>query len=163
MSHIPEGISIRHGEGRMAGRMVEEVPEDRRKPGLKVFSRWQVGIVEGDYEKRWAAQHFTPACALAPLMTLVARFGQEEGPPQKHLRRLYDSGMGPTAAKKPILFQTTFKDLEARTGNAEDWSEIIKYICSRCGVVICLNRQSLFYDEITFGRLVKKPETVLRI
>jgi len=163
MSHIPEGVSIRYGEGRMAGRIVEEVPEDRRKPGLNAFSRWQVGIIEGGYEKRWAVQHFAPACALAQLMTLVAGFSQGENPPQKHLRRLYDSGIGPTAAKRPILFQTTFKDFEARAGKTEDWSETIKYICSRCGVVVCLNRQSLFYDTGTFAKLAKKPETVLRM
>lgn len=163
MSHIPEGISIRHGEGRKVGRMVEEVPEDGRKPGLGMFSRWQVGIVEDGYEKRWVPQHFTPACALAPLMTLVARLSQEEGPPQKILRRLYESGIGPTAVKRPILIKTTFKDLEARAGSTQDSSEIIKYICSRCGVVICLNRHSLFHDQEMFARLVKKPETVLRM
>ncbi|MHA1902504.1 MAG: hypothetical protein ACXADL_04315 [Candidatus Thorarchaeota archaeon] len=157
-SHIPRGVPIRHGEARVGGKVVAPILDHEKKKGLEFFRMWEVGIVEEGIEKRWEPKSFALSCSLAPAMALAAHLFLKEANPNEYMRKVYDSAIQVFASKKSIFSKISFDEFQKISGKAPKLEDIAKLICSRCRVVVCVNREENYYDKKEFKNLIKNPE-----
>ncbi|NHJ12984.1 MAG: hypothetical protein EAX95_04870 [Candidatus Thorarchaeota archaeon] len=160
-SHIPRGVPIWYGKERKGGKIVEAIPNYEKKEGFEEFEMWEVGIVEDGFEGRWEKAHYELSCELAPVMSLALQLHRKQSNDESFIDSLHSMVFQTLAAKKSTLFSASKKDLMIGLGRPPSLSELFGFICSRCGVVACVNRLKPFYDKKTFGNLIAKPESVI--
>jgi len=156
-SHIPRGLPIRHGKEREGGKVVRQVFDHERKPGLECFQRWEVGAIENGYETEWEVKQYALSCSFAPIMMLIANMFARGSNPMTFLERLYDSAFRAFGSKKASFFLETWDDFSKSVGGRPDKESLIKYTCSRCSVIPCMNRQAPFFDGKMLKRIAKEP------
>ena len=152
-----------YGKERKGGKIVEAIPDYEKKEGFEDFEMWEVGIIEDGFEGRWEKTHYEISCELAPVMTLAYNLRLKKEQDSSFLDSLHSMVFQTLAAKKATLFPVSKKDLMIGLGRLPSMNELFRFICTRCGVVACINRLSPFYDKKTFSRLVSKPETVIQM
>lgn len=156
-SHIPRGLPIRHGKDREGGKVVRLILDHEKKPGLECFQRWEVGAIENGYETNWEVKQYALSCSFAPIMVLIANMFQSGSNPFTFLERLYESAFRTFGSKKPSFFLETLDDFSKSVGSRPEKESLIKYTCSRCSVIPCMNRQFPFYDDKMLKRIAKEP------
>lgn len=161
LSHIPNGAPIRHGKERKWGKVVERIPYDERFEGLEIFPLWQTGIVEDGYEKHWDSQHYELSCNLSAGMRLLTRLFQYENDSSVLVEKIHSVVVDRVGGQRSTFFSISFDKFRASLTDSPTLKELAGSICSRCGVVLCLNRQAPFHDEKILKRLAKKPESML--
>ncbi|UCE09048.1 MAG: hypothetical protein JSW61_08630 [Candidatus Thorarchaeota archaeon] len=162
-SHVPYGVSIRHGKEKMWGRLVEDVSNDEKDEDLEFVVMWQTGVIEEGFEHRWEPKHFQPSCDLSDAVQVINVLFDQDIDDDVFLRKTQSSVLDPLAVRKITFFGSSFDEFRESVGESPDLEKIVKFICSRCGVVICLNRQSPFFDDKLFRKLVEKPESVISL
>ncbi|MGY5875990.1 MAG: hypothetical protein RTU30_09605 [Candidatus Thorarchaeota archaeon] len=159
-SHIPHGVPTRFGNEKMNGRLVEAIPPHEKIKGLEFFQNWTVGIIEDGIEKRWDPAHYEPSCELSSLLRSVALFFQRERKTEDFPRQIFDTLFMSPSGQKAVVFGLKWEQFIRTVGVLPTLSDITCFVCSRCGVVACLNRQATFFDEKLFKKLVKTPSSV---
>jgi hypothetical protein len=157
-SHVPRGLSIRHGKEREGGKMVRLILDHEKKTGLECFQRWEVGAVENGYETTWELKRYALSCSFAPIMMLIANMFLSGKDPSSFLERLYDSAFRVFGGKKQSFFFEVWEDFVKSVGSKPEKDTLIKYTCSRCSVIPCLNRQAPFYDKKLLKKIAQEPE-----
>jgi hypothetical protein len=163
LSHVPYGVSIRHGKEKMWGRLVERVSNDEKEEDLEFFVMWQTGVIEDGFKHRWDKQHFQPSCDLSDAVQVINALFDQDIDDDAFLHKTHSSVLESLAVRKVSFFGSSFDEFRESVGDSPDIDEIIRFICSRCGVVICLNRQSPFFDDKLFRKLAEKPESVISL
>ena len=159
--HVPRGMPIWYGKERDGGKIVEEIMNHEKPEGLEMFSNWEVGIVEEGFEKRWTKDHFEVGCDIAATINLVHRLWQKKEDPRAFLVTLQTLVFDNVASKKAVFFGASGDEIKKALGDNPSIEDVVNYVCSRCAVVACLNRQTQFYDQKLFKKLIKKPELLL--
>jgi hypothetical protein len=157
-SHVPRGLSIRHGKEREGGKVVRLILDHEKKPGLESFQRWEVGAIENNFETNWDTKRYALSCSFAPIMTIIATMYQSGKDPATFLERLFESAFRAFGSKKPAFFFETWEDFVKAVGSSPEKDSLIKYTCSRCAVIPCLNRQTPFYDNKLLKKIAREPE-----
>lgn len=157
-THVPRGLSIRHGKEKVGGMMVQQVTNDCKKEGLEFFAFWEVGIIENSLEKWWDINHYALSCSLAPAMILVAHLLSQGGSPDSVRAQIYEKVITGLASKKDF-FDIPSKDTFMRAAHqATSTKDFAGIICSFCGMIPCLNRQRAYHDDKKFKKMIKDPE-----
>lgn len=159
-SHIPRGLPIRHGKEREGGKLVRPVLNHEKKPGLECFQRWEVGTIENGYEAEWESKRYALSCSFAPIMLLIASMYQSGSDPSTVPNRLYETAFRTFGSKKSSFFLETWEDFAKSVGTKPDKETLIDYVCSRCSVIPCLNRQAPFHDSKLLKRIVEDPDLI---
>ncbi|MFQ5832597.1 MAG: hypothetical protein ACE5H4_07835 [Candidatus Thorarchaeota archaeon] len=157
-SHVPRGMPIWYGRERKGGKIVEEIMNHEKPDGLEQFPMWEVGIVEDGFEKRWKPQHYELPCDLAATMALIIRLWKKNEDVRAFLTTLNTLVFESVAAKKAVFFGADSKELKRSLGESPTLDQVIRFVCSRCIVAACLNRQAPFYDRRMLGRTIRRPE-----
>jgi hypothetical protein len=160
ITHVPRGVTVVYGEGKKGGKIVERLLLHDKKPGLEAFEMWEVGIIEDKLEKPWEPRYYEISCELAKVMNLMAQMYRGPRGTDLFLKQLY-LALIQNAAKRAVFFKGTQNEFQEQVGKDPEFSDVIKYICSRCGVVICLNRLAPFYNRKLFKKLAKDPDSVI--
>ncbi len=156
-THVPRGVSIRHGRAREGGRIVQMVPNDQRKEGLEFFQWWEVGIIENALEKWWDVSHYALSCSLAPAMVIIP-YLMKTGTNIDSIRtQIYERVILGMAAKKEFFMIPSKETFLKMTSAVSTAKEIAEIVCSFCGIVPCLNRQKSYYDEKKFKKMLRDP------
>ena len=142
-SHVPRGVPYRAGPGKEGGKIVTPILEHEKKPGLEMFRMWETGVIEDGYEKAWEPKHYALSCSVATIMVLMA-----------------NTAISTFGEKKDTFFVPSKQTFESLVTKFPEMRELVEFVCSRCVVVPCLNRQAPFYDQKLFGILAKWPETL---
>lgn len=156
-SHLPKGATIRYGKDREGGKMVERVLEHQKPEYLIEFSMFEVGVIENGFENLWEQSHFELSCDLTETMTVLAKMFQGDTSEDTFVRRLLlalDWG----ASKRPTFFKFTEEQFNNFVGEEPTFKKVASFACSRCGVVICLNRLAPFYDSKLLKKLIHDPD-----
>lgn len=159
--HVPRGMPIWHGKERDGGKIVEEIMNHEKPEGLEMFPMWEVGLVEERFEKRWTKDHFEIACDIAATISLVHRLWQKKEDPRAFLVTLQTLVFDNVASKKAVFFGASKNEIKKGIGEDPTLTDVVNYVCSRCAVVACLNRQAPFHDQKLFKNLIKKPELLV--
>ncbi|MFX1367104.1 MAG: hypothetical protein ACFFAY_00675 [Promethearchaeota archaeon] len=159
-SHIPRGMPIWYGKEKKGGKIVEAIFDHEKKEGLELFPMWEVGLIEEGFEKRWESEHYELSCELSPVMNLILQLHRKEGSSESFIESMHSMVFDTLAKKKGTLFPASKKNLLAGLGRMPTLKEIFSFVCSRCVVGACLNRQAPFYDSKVFARVIKNPETL---
>jgi hypothetical protein len=162
-SHVPQGVSIRFGSEKKWGKLVEQISHEEKDENLDMFVMWQTGVIEEGFEHRWEKQHFEPSCDLSDAVSKINLMFDEDIDDDVFLRRTHSSVLEPLAAGKVVFFGPSLEEFRKSVEESPDIEEIIRFICSRCGVIICLNRHAPFFDSKLFKRLAEKPESVISL
>lgn len=162
-AHIPQGVSVWFGRGRREGRVVEDVLPVEKSSGLELFVMWETGTIEEGFERHYDTVEYELSCALSAVMRFVLHLFKTEDQPRIRLTRIHTLVFKSVAASKPLLFPVAFEDFAGELGESPPLEATLRYVCSRCGVVVCLNRQASFYDRNRFSRLARNPETIMPI
>jgi len=160
-SHIPRGVPYRAGPGKEGGKIVAPILEHEKKQGLEMFRMWETGIIEDGFEKTWDVKNYALSCSVATIMVLIASLYSKQESSPKLLDTIFSTAISPFGEKKDIFFVPSKKMFETVVGKKPDAKALLEFVCSRCVVIPCLNRQALFYDQSLFKRLVKAPEELL--
>jgi len=161
-SHIPRGLPYRVGSGKEGGRLVTPILEHEKKPGLDMFRMWETGIIEEGFEKTWDMKNYALSCSVATIMVLIANLSATQGSGPKFLDTIYSTAISAFGEKKDIFFVPSKKMFETTVGKQPDVKSLLEFVCSRCVVIPCLNRQAPFYDQNLFKRLVRTPEELIK-
>lgn len=156
-SHVPRGLSIRHGKGKEGGKVVHSILDHEKKPGLECFKMWEVGAIEDGFETPWEVKRYALSCSLAPVMALIANMYQSGRDPSSFMESLFNSAFKTFANKKSIFFLETWDKFTKSIGSSPTKEALFSYTCSRCAVIPCMNRQAQFYDPKKLSKLVKEP------
>ncbi|MFW9919881.1 MAG: hypothetical protein ACFFED_09795 [Candidatus Thorarchaeota archaeon] len=156
-THIPRGLSIRHGRNREGGRMVQMIPNDQKKEGLEFFNWWEVGIIENAMEKWWDVSHYALSCSLAPVMVIMAYLLRVETNINTAKMQMYEKGIVGMASKKEFFMIPSKDTFLKMTSTASSAKEFVDIICLLCGIVPCLNRQTAYHDEKKFKKMQRDP------
>ncbi len=159
-SHIPHGVPTMFGPDRMNGRLVEAVSPHEKLRGLEFMEHWIVGIIENGIEKRWDPTHYEPSCGLSSTIRSVALLFLRESKSEDFPRQIFNTIFMSSSGQKSVLFDLKWEHFIRRVGVLPTLSDITNFVCSRCGVVACLNRQAPFFDKKLFKKLVKTPSSV---
>ncbi|TFG28504.1 hypothetical protein EU527_17245 [Candidatus Thorarchaeota archaeon] len=157
-SHIPRGLPIRYGKGKEGGKVVEAILDNQKKSGLESFKFWEVGTIEEGYEKVWEIKRYALSCSLAPVMALIANMYSTGQEPTMFLENLHSSAFMTFAAKKLVYYGEDWKKFTKTVGTNPRIEDLIRYTCSRCSVIPCMNRQAPFYDAKLLRNLIRLPE-----
>jgi hypothetical protein len=157
-SHIPRGLTIRHGAGKEGGKVVHAILDHEKKVGLEVFPMWEIGAIEDGFETPWEVKRYALSCSLAPVMALIANMYQSGKDPATFLDSLYNSAFKTFAIKKNIFFYEDWDKFGKKIGKKPTSHDLFKYACSRCSVIPCMNRQAPFFDKKMLQKLAKDPE-----
>lgn len=160
-AHIPKGISAWSGRGRKEGTVVEEVLPSQKTEGLEQFLMWETGTVKGGFERHRNPQDYRLSCAFASVMNLILQLYRTERKRSDYLSRIHLLIFESVASKKPLFFSVTREEFGQALGNEPSLENLLSFACSRCGAVICLNRQSPFFDRLLFGQIARTPDSVL--
>ncbi|MFW9845819.1 MAG: hypothetical protein ACFFD6_03660 [Candidatus Thorarchaeota archaeon] len=159
--HIPRGMPMWYGKEREGGKIVEEIMNHEKPEGLEMFPMWEVGIVEEGGEQRWSKSHYEISCDIAGTINLVHKLWQKKEDPRAFMVTLQTLVFENVASKKPSFFGASMKEMKKKLGDEPSIGDVVKYVCERCAVVACLNRQAPFHDQKLFKKLIKKPELLL--
>jgi hypothetical protein len=159
-SHIPRGLSIRHGKKMEGGKIVRSTLDHEKKPGLESFRMWEIGAIEDGFETTWEVKRYALSCSLAPVMALIVNMYQSGREPSSFLENLHNSAFKTFANKKPIFYLEEWDKFAKAIGPSPTKEELFSYTCSRCAVIPCMNRQAPFYDKKILQKLVKTPEVL---
>ncbi len=151
--HIPRGMPYWHGEERNTGKLVERIADHKKLKGYESFAFWQVGIVEVGIEKRWEPTHFEPSCEYGISLRLAYRFASESTQDDL-VKKLYDKVLSLVTSKKKSFSMTTYEDFKGFVKENKNLKGLSEYLCSRCGVVPCLNRLVPYHNRKKFKELV---------
>ncbi len=159
-SHVPRGVSYRAGSNREGGKTVTSIFEHEKKPGLEMFRMWETGVIEDGYEKSWEVKNYALSCSVATIMVLIASLHAAQRTKTGFLDTIYRTAISTVGEKKDTFFVPSKKLLEMSVGENPNMSALVEFICSRCAVIACLNRQAPFYDQKLFKVIVSTPETL---
>ena len=159
-SHVPRGVPYRAGPGKEGGKIVTPILEHEKKPGLEMFRMWETGVIEDGYEKAWEPKHYALSCSVATIMVLMANLHATQGTTPGFLDKVYTTAISTFGEKKDTFFVPSKQTFESLVTKFPEMRELVEFVCSRCVVVPCLNRQAPFYDQKLFGILAKWPETL---
>lgn len=159
-SHIPRGLPYRAGPGKEGGKIVTPILEHEKKVGLEMFRMWETGVIEEGYEKTWESKHYALSCSVATIMVLIANLHASEGTTPGFLDKVYTTIISPLGEKKDTFFVPSKKMFEVAVSKFPEMIALVEFVCSRCAVVPCINRQAPFYDQKLFHMLAKWPETL---
>ena len=157
-SHIPRGVPYRAGPGREGGKIVTPILEHEKKKGLEMFRMWETGVIEEGYEKAWDPKHYALSCSVATIMVLIANLHATKGNTPDFLDEIYRKAIVPLGEKKDTFFVPSKNMLEMVVSKYPEMRVVVEFVCSRCAVIPCLNRQAPFYDQKLFKQLAKTPE-----
>ncbi|MHA2068919.1 MAG: hypothetical protein ACXABY_31540 [Candidatus Thorarchaeota archaeon] len=149
---------IWYGKERNGGKIVEDIMNHEKPEGLEMFPMWEVGIVEEGFEKHWTKDHFELGCDIAGTINLVRKLWQKKEDPRAFLVTLQTLVFDNVASKKAVFFGATGDEIKKALGDNPAIEDVVNYVCSRCAVVACLNRQTQFYDQKLFKKLIRQPE-----
>ncbi len=161
-SHIPRGLSIRYGQEKSGGKIVEAVLDTDKKTGLETFRLWEVGAIEDGFETTWESKRYTLSCSLAPAMALIANMYSTGRESCTFLENLHSSAFITFASKKSVFYGEEYKEFTRAVGDTPSKEILFQYTCSRCSVIPCLNRQAPFYSNKILQNLVKAPESPIK-
>jgi len=159
-SHVPRGLSIRHGKEMEGGKVVHPILDHEKKPGLECFRMWDIGAIEDGFETAWEVKRYTLSCSLAPVMVMIANMYQTGRTPASFLKNLHNSTFKTFATKKPAFFLEDWDKFAKSVGQNPTKEDLYNYTCSRCAIIPCMNRQEPFQDKKLFKKLAKMPETL---
>lgn len=159
-SHIPRGVSYRVGPGKEGGKIVTPILEHEKKKGLEMFRMWETGVIEDGFEKAWEPKHYALSCSVATIMVLAANLHATQGTTPDFLDNVYRTAISALGEKKDSFFVPSKKTLEVVVSKYPEMKVLVEFICSRCAVVPCLNRQAPFFDQKLFKKLVTTPEAL---
>jgi len=158
-SHVPRGVSYRAGPKKEGGKIVTSILEHEKKPGLEMFRLWETGVIEEGYEKSWDPKNYALSCSVATIMVLMANLHATQRTKPGFLDTIYSTAIGTLGEKKTTFFVPSKKLFEISVGNNPDMKVLVEFVCSRCTIIACLNRQAPFYDQRLFKTLVAMPYT----
>jgi hypothetical protein len=158
--HVPRGLSIRYGKEREGGKVIRLILDHEKKPGLELFQRWEVGAIENNFETSWDTKHYALSCSFAPIMTIIATMYQSAKDPTSFLERLFESAFRAIGSSKPTFLFEKWDRFVNAVGPRPDRDSLIKYTCSRCLVIPCLNRQAPFFDDKLLKKIARQPELI---
>lgn len=159
-SHVPRGVPYRAGPGKEGGKIVTPILEHEKKPGLEMFRMWETGVIEDGYEKAWETKHYALSCSVATIMVLMANLHATQGTTPGFLDKVYTTAISTFGEKKDTFFVPSKQTFEVLVTKFPEMKVLVEFVCSRCVVVPCLNRQAPFYDQKLFSMLAKWPETL---
>ncbi len=157
-THIPRGLPYRSGPGRQGGKIVSPILDHQKKTGLERFRMWETGVIEDGFEKAWDAKHYALSCSVAPIMVLIANLHETQGTTPGFLDTVYRTAISAFGDKKDTFFVPSKTTFEVVVSKFPELRVLVEFVCSRCAVIPCLNRQAHFYDQKLFKRLVNYPE-----
>jgi hypothetical protein len=159
-SHVPRGVSYRAGPGKEGGKIVTPILEHEKKPGLEMFRMWETGVIEEGYEKAWETKHYALSCTVATIMILIANLHATQSTTPGFLDKVYTTAISTFGEKKDTFFVPSKQMFELVVTKYPEMRVLVEFVCSRCALVPCLNRQAPFYDQKLFHMLAKWPETL---
>ena len=158
-AHVPKGVSTWSGRGRKEGTVVEEVLPTRKIEGLEQFPMWETGTVKGGFERHRDPHDYRLSCAFVSVMNLILQLYRTGRKRSDFLSRIHLLIFESVASKKPLFYSVTNEAFHRALGNEPSLEELLSFACSRCGVVVCLNRQAPFFDRPTFEQLARFPDS----
>ncbi|NHI83936.1 MAG: hypothetical protein EAX81_06515 [Candidatus Thorarchaeota archaeon] len=161
--HIPQGVSIWFGRQKKRGRVVENILPSEKTKGLEQFAMWETGRVEEGFENHFNVKDYEISCAIFPVMRLILHIFTNEDQNSRLALLIHSLVFKSVAATKPLLFPVEYEDLISELGESPTLDATLRFVCSRCGVVVCMNRQAPFFDRARFGHLARRPETIIPI
>ena len=159
-AHTPKGISVWSGKSKNEGTVVEEVLPSQKTDGLEKFPMWETGVVIGGFEKHRNPQEYRLSCAFVPVMNLILQLYRTERDRSDFLERMHRLIFESIAAKKPLFFSVAWENFIEALGVNPTLEDLLRLTCSRCGVVVCLNRLAPFFDRSLFRQLIRSPDSV---
>lgn len=157
-SHLPRGLPTRFGPEKDGGRIVRQLFDHEKKPGLEAFKRWETGIVEDGYEKEWEASQYAPSCSFTATMVIIANKAREAARSMEGLHKLHMLAFQTLANKKQNFISASWEDFLKEAGERPGPQKMMEFTCSRCAVIMCANRLSPFFDTRLFKKLIQSPE-----
>ncbi|MCF2136652.1 MAG: hypothetical protein K9W43_05350 [Candidatus Thorarchaeota archaeon] len=155
--HTPRGVTIRLGEDRTNGNIVASVPFSERHPGYKMFRMWEVGVVENGIEYRWPQERYRVSCSLAGLMTIAVMFYHSDLEAPVSTAKIYSQIISSSKVNPNIFRRPSREEFFKQFGTEMLLADLLEYICSRCMVAVCLNRQAEFFDKKLFNTILRHP------
>ena len=160
-SHVPRGVPYRAGPGKEGGKIVTPILEHEKKKGLEMFRMWETGVIEDGFEKAWESKHYALSCSVDTIMILIANLHDKESQTPGFLDKVFNTAISTFGEKKDTFFVPSKKMFEVvMISKFPEMKVLVEFVCSRCAVVPCLNRQASFYDQKLFHMLAKWPETL---
>ena len=157
-SHVPRGVPFRAGPGKEGGKIVTPILEHEKKPGLEMFRMWETGVIEDGYEKAWETKHYALSCSVATIMVIAANLHSTQGATPGLLDKIYRTAIQPIGETKDTFFVPSKQMFEVVVTKFPEMRVLVEFVCSRCVVIPCLNRQAPFFDQKLFMTLVNFPE-----
>ena len=157
-SHVPRGVPIRHGKEKEGGKVVKVILDHEKKTGLEIFRMWEVGAIEDGFEKFWDVNQYALSCSFAPVMMLIANMFQSGKMVESFIERLYNSAFKTIANKKSTFYLEEYDKFIKSVTTHPKSEDLLRYTCSRCAIIPCMNRLVPFYDKKMLKKLVKEPE-----
>ncbi|MHA2263028.1 MAG: hypothetical protein ACXAEN_11600 [Candidatus Thorarchaeota archaeon] len=145
----------------MSGKLVERIAHEEKGEDFELFIMWQTGIVEEGFEHRWEQHHFQPSCDLSVALDSINLLFDQDIDDDAFLRKVHSSVLDPLTARKAAFLGSSLEEFRKSVGESPDMDEVIRFICSRCAVIVCMNRHSPFFDGKLFKKLIEKPESVI--
>ena len=159
-THIPRGVPYRAGPDKEGGKIVTPILDNEKKPGLEMFRMWETGVIEDGYEKTWDSKHYALSCSVATIMVLIANLHLTKGNAPGFLDTVYNTAISAFGEKKDTFFVPSRKMFEDSVPKNPELKVLFEFVCSRCAVIPCLNRQAPFYDQTLFKILASDPEAL---
>jgi hypothetical protein len=122
---------------------------------------WETGVIEDGYEKAWEPKHYALSCSVATIMVLTANLHAAKGATPGFLDTIFRTAIQPFGEKKDTFFVPPKEMFELEVTKFPEMRVLVEFLCSRCVVVPCLNRQAPFFNQKLFMTLVKFPEILL--
>ena len=158
--HLPRGMPTRYGPNKDGGRLVRRLLDYEKREGLKHFEMWETGVIEDGFEKEWEESHYAPSCTLAPTMTIIANVFSKGPVDLEALRKMFSTAFEALANRKSTFIDTSWEDFLKSVGEHPKSDDVHKFACSRCAVVVCMNRLEPFFDNKKLGQIIKSPEVL---
>ena len=118
---------------------------------------WEVGVVEGGSEYRWDPKQYRLSCGLLGLMMVAITFFGSDLEAPVSATKIFDHVIMSSKGKPSIFRRPTRDEFFKQVGTDLLLTELLEYICSRCMVAVCLNRQAEFYDKKLFNTVIRRP------
>ncbi|MHA1741194.1 MAG: hypothetical protein ACTSVD_03775 [Candidatus Thorarchaeota archaeon] len=154
--HTPRGVSLRLGAERSNGSIVERVLFDERPLGLETFKLWKVGVVENNVEYRWPPEQYTPSCTLAKSVVALALLSKKGLPDEQFVSAAYERVISTITTQRTVFAVPTREEFVNAVSDDPSLAMTVRFLCSRCLVAVCLNRQAPFYDSKIFKRVLRQ-------
>lgn len=157
-SHLPRGLPTRFGPEKSGGRIVRQLFDHEKKPGLEGIRMWETGIIEEGFEKEWEPDRFSPSCSFTATMTIIANKTAGGKISTEELNKIHMLAFQTLANKSRNFVSAPWEEFLKQLGVSPDGPMIMEYTCSRCAVIVCANRLAPFFDPKLLRRLIQSPE-----